>query len=310
MSKSHTLLYYTNNLTPRGLLKKTLLGVLGVAAQRNDLNVLVCSQFANSEYPQYISLEEPEPEWEQIDRFLVKDIFFNEHSQNFPIQTYVIGKLPRLLTSLVRQLVFCLERVETETVIFVEDDILYPSDYFDKVIEELNNGAPIVYAEPFTMFNMWGFYNPDGELYLSRYSGRTDLFLKHFRQEQICFKHFEPLLRGKISGPGYDGEDMYADYALVELDNPVLDIRHGLNMIGVPLHPDMRTEDPYWGKMEDILKLINDPSLMEYLEENRKMLTGLDVMTRTNGKPTAVDLAHVFRHFARDWIYHGKSDLR
>jgi len=49
MSKSHTLLYYTNNLTPRGLLKKTLLGVLGVAAQRNDLNVLVCSQFANSE---------------------------------------------------------------------------------------------------------------------------------------------------------------------------------------------------------------------------------------------------------------------
>ena len=307
MSKRYTLLYYTNNLTPKRLLQKTLKDVLDVAASRKDLELIVCSQFAISEFPQKKSLASVELEWEDIDRFVVSERLFNEKDQPFPIKTFVVGKMPRLLKSLTEQLIFCLQQVETEAVIFAEDDILYPPEYFERVIAALDDSPPIVYAEPFILFNTHGFYDADGEFYLSRYAGRTDLFLDHFKKELIQPRNFEPILKGKISSSSYDGVQMYEDFVVVTLENPVLDIKHGLNIVGVPLHPNTRDEDPFWGNKKDIVTLIEDPLLTHYLNSNRKALAGLDAMTRTNGNPTAVDLARVFRNFGHQFMQNVQS---
>ena len=288
-----TLLYYTHNLVPKPLLLKTLSTILETSKKLN-LDLVITSQFPLSKNPVYenICMESSQ---EKIDKFVVWGEFFDE--KDYPnVKTFVIGRFPRLLTSLVKQLVYTLKKVKTENVIFTEHDILYPEGYFEAILEKLNSGSKIIYADNYVFFCRDGFYSISKAVCLSRFSGNTKFFLDFFGRRTNKLERFEPILPGISLVPPFskvDSQDVCQNYVILGFPNPVLDIKHGLNTVGCHIVNKCEDSNPYWGSRSEIIKLISDEELEKFIRENPHVLVGLDTLTRTKWKPN--DVASLFK---------------
>lgn len=280
-----TLLYYTHNLVPRPLLLKSLFSILETS-KKLGLELVITSQFPLSKNPVYenICMESSQ---ENVDKFVIWGEFFDE--KDYPnVKTFVIGRFPRLLTSLVRQLVYTLKKVNTQNVIFTEHDVLYPEGYFETVLEKLNSGSSLVYATNSIMFCRDGFYSVPKSVCLSRFSGNTNFFINHFNKRMRGMENFEPILWGITPISPFakiNQQDVCQDYTALELLNPVLDIKHGLNTSRHYVVSKYQDSNPYWGSKDEILKLISDEELEKFIVKNPNILVGLDILTKTKWKP-------------------------
>lgn len=283
-----TLLYYTHNLVPKPLLLKSLFSILETS-KKLGLELVITSQFPLSKNPEYESIC-MESSRENIDKFVVWGEFFDE--KDYPnAKTFVIGRFPRLLTSLVKQLVYTLKKVNTQNVIFTEHDVLYPEGYFEAVLEKLNSGSSLVYAANSIMFCRDGFYSIPKSVFLSKFSGNTKFFLDHFSKKAVNIGCFEPILWGISPISPFakiNPQDICRDFTVLELLNPVLDIKHGLNTSGHYIVSKYQDSNSYWGSKDEILKLISNEELEKFFVENPNILIGLDALTKTKWKPQNV----------------------
>ena len=286
-----TFIYYTNNLTPAKLLLTTLLKAIENAGRFAD-SLIITSQFKISKSPEIVKLFDSESD-PRLEKFVVSGDLFDERSFPF-LKTFVVGRSAPSLSSLKKQLVFTLGKVKTEFVVFLEDDIFYPPGFFENIINHFDQNKDIVYYADSVLFSREGFFTMHSHNYLSGYSGKTKFFLDHFSDDGKS-RNFEPLLRG-YGAKDFFGNDKegYENYVLVH-GEPLLDIKHGLNVAGTHLVAHYVENHPLWGDKKEILKFIEDWSIEKFLKENPLVFVGLDTMTRTKWKPSKSDF--LFRLF-------------
>lgn len=283
--KDVTFIYYTNNLTPRKLLLNSLLLTIGYAEEFAK-SLVITSQSKISKSPKIVPLFSG-VENVHVDKAIVTGEFFDE-SENPSIESFVVGRSEPTLVSLAKQLVFTLKQVKTEFVVFTEDDVFYPNGYFQKVTDALTPKFNIVYYSDSVMFSKDGFFTLKGHLYLSRYSGRTEYFLKHFSEMTDQIDEFEPNSKGFGRSKGVE------PFVLVS-GPPVLDIKHGLNVSGTHLVQSYEEINDFWGRKETYLDLIKSDAIDEIEKDNPMLFVGLDMMTRRGWKPSKGD--GLFRMF-------------
>ena len=305
-NKDVTFIYYTNNLTPRLLLETTLFkAILSSSVYAKEL--IITSQFKISKYPQLVPKFEEHPD-PKLENLIVSEEFFDEKKYKH-VKTLVVGRSTPTLKSLAAQILVNLMFVTTKYVVFLEDDILYPYEYFDKIIPCLSRENEIVYYTNSVMFSKEGFFTLDNHMYLSRYSGKTTFFKDHFRGILSGeTQGFEPILTGYVApdplGKAIEGT---RNYTLVS-GLPVLDIKHGLNVAGVHVVSQHQQHHPTWGEAKDIIKLISSDGIDKLSRENPMMFVGLDIMTKKNWKPDSFDV--LFRFFPdKEMIKNLKNDL-
>ena len=162
-----SVLYYTNNLLPKKLFKHVLNNVIK-HTQENNCELIVTSHFPITKQYEEISLnskksygEDVRPDGEQerskIYDYIVKDVVIEP---NINYKSFVVGKIPYSLNSILKQIVLSLENASHENIVLMEHDCLYPNNYISTVNKALTDyQKDFTYTASQTIFlNTLGFF--------------------------------------------------------------------------------------------------------------------------------------------------------
>jgi len=277
-----TLIYYTNNIVPKNLLHRTLTDAVHYS-DINNLDLVVTSHYPLSHHPTFVKLFQELESYVSIDKYRVVEKIVNE--ELFPrARFFAVGNLPSLLTSLVRQLIFTLEQVKTETVILIEHDVLYPKSYFGRVIEELGKGYDLVFSKNSVMYND-GFLKLDKPfIFLSRLSGKTETLINHFSKYNPG-ETLEPI-PSQYKDLNLHKCKIYDNCSVIDNEHPTLDIKHGLNLTASVMTKEGASQtNEFWGNKEDIKSLLEVPELQDSVEKQILGEVGLDFFIKNKIKP-------------------------
>lgn len=294
MNKKVSIIYYTNNLTPKKLIEKTLISILDIS-NKFKIKTIISSQFPISKNP-IIEIINKESFNEDLDKLIVDEEIVDESKYEYS-KFYVIGKSKRSLENLSSQILFTLSKVDTEYVILTEDDVLYPEEYFENIFNNINKNLDIIYQKNFVFFCKNGFYNINENTYLSRYSGKKEYFEKYFKNKLKNIQNFEPILLGfSKMHPflNYHEDDICKNLIILDNKNPVLDIKHGLNLCGCQIVKQYYDFNNYWGNKDIYYDLIRNDNIDDFLKEKPNYIFGLDVNTKKSGK---IDLFDILQRF-------------
>lgn len=236
-SASLALLYYTNNLVSPFLLKSSLESVSKMAEKENA-EIIVTSHFPITEEYEVENLGD---EYYSVNRSNLYDYIVKDQIIDVPrnAKSFVVGKLPYSLESIMKQILFSIDNCESDNVIFMEHDCFYPSNYLGAIDQALNKlGADIVFInKKRTFLNANGFlhYKLSTAL-LSGFAGKKDVMKNIFENklkiinERGRLTSIEPVVDcSEISPIIHHPDDIKIDNALCIdylLDGTILDIRY------------------------------------------------------------------------------------
>ena len=251
----NSIFYYTNNVLPKKILEKTLNDCIKIVEENSDTELIITSHL-----PLTKSYDDVSGNFSSfLDKRLSEVYSSLELDIECPrIHSYVVGNLPHVVSSIVYQILFSLDKCSGENVIMFEHDVLYPDTYFKEVVSELDKGYEFIYYNNAVNFSQLGFSKDEKSFYLSRFSGKKK-----------CWKALYDYLEKSGSTdiePGFEGTKeivkrdtlYFKNYKIVDGKNPALDIDHGLNTSGKYITGDNYSVDPYWGNMMSISSLFDD----------------------------------------------------
>ena len=281
MSKyKNSIIYCTNNLLPPLLFDKTLNDAHD-HAERSSSELIVASHFPVLK--SFIKINDDinltiDNKINVLNKIVSLSFDFN-NSRN-----YVFGKLPYSLETILEQLLYAIKLAESDKIIIMEHDCLYPDNYVDVMSDCLDKEdiAYISKAKVFLNFN--GFFNTIEQLTMSNIAWKKDLAIKvierklRLAKENGTFEAFEPiiyrkedmerkpLLRAMLeqikNDPNRDIpilDFVCADDIFIKVNKVALDIKHGLNQSGyIKVNEDKYFEfHEYWGNSYDYTSLFS-----------------------------------------------------
>jgi len=293
-----TLVLCTNNLTPEPLLWQSL-NFAAWEAEKIGAHFVIISHCPVTKrpavFPHGWDGKRIKPHEEDLIQFIVEGELLSKKAFRIEICDAVIGIQSSNRENFCKQIVQALTFVPTEYVIFVEDDVIYPKDYFKNIAAALEeSGADLAIHKSYSFLDSCGFYDLNGIFSLSRYAGKTDLFLQHFQdraQKESKHVSFEPQLKGLFEVPGGRAENEEVYDSFVALDgHPVLDIKHGLNFAGTMMGSAYTDEHPFWGRRRFYNIFLADQKVTAFLREHQEYVVGLDQVSRKgkNVSPEAI----------------------
>ena len=273
-----SILFYTNNLLSRPLLKATTESAI-THAKNNGCELIITSHYPisnsyidhplgpTSSYKPDFDPTTQKFKQSDIYNYIIKDLKV-ETSCNH-IKTFVVGKLHYSYESIYKQILFSLKQCSNENIVLMEHDCLYPKGYIEAVkkclVSYQYHFAYCSFANCF--LSEEGFFDISlRNFLLSSCSGKKDLFQKIFStklkllQENKKYK-FEPLLDIEPQKDRYDKEEVVIEKHLCAdkfLDGPILDIRHQLNSSPNILvrEGEYLQEHEYWGNAKQYIDMI------------------------------------------------------
>jgi hypothetical protein len=254
----NTILICTNNLIPKNLLKKVVENAADQAIKLGDTQIVIVSHYPVVEnYEKVDLLNCKDQVHDKLQSTIIKEPFI----KSFPIiSNYVVGEKEYSIDTIFKQMLFGSSKVDSESIIIMEHDILYPPNYLKKTSSIIGCGFDICFWQSLAFFSLKGFFRFKS-VALSRYSFKKSFFDLVFLEKMVRKSlTTEPFLLEYESFAFADiktEEKFFSNYAVIH-ETDVLDIKHGLNTSGQLNVEKYEDEHPFWGKAEDISKLIDD----------------------------------------------------
>lgn len=252
----NTVLICTNNLVPKNLLKRVVENAVDQAMKLGDTQVVIVSHYPVVENYEKVDLPDCKDQiHEKLQSTIIKEPFIKQ----LPLlSNYVVGEKEYAIDTIFKQMLFGSSKVDSESIIVMEHDILYPPNYLKKVSAIIRTGFDICFWGSSCFFSLKGFFKIKN-VALSRYSFRKSFFDQLFFDKMTrkslvtepLLLEYEPFVFLKTD------EKFFSNYAIVH-ETDVLDIKHGLNTSGQCNVEKYENEHPFWGKIEDVSRLIDD----------------------------------------------------
>ena len=277
-----SILYYTNNLLPQKLFEHVL-GEVVKQAKENECELIITSHFPITEEYEEFSLGETNYAKDinqNTGRFQVSDIYeyVNRNTQidtsNINCKSFVVGKIPYSLESILKQIHFSLEKCRGKNIILMEHDCLYPKNYIKTVNHVLTNyQKEFTYCSFNTVFlNEHGYFNiPNKSFLLSGCAGKKELLKGLFQRKIELIKSkspftFEPILsvEPEAKKERYPQEIIIDKHICIDSflgeNNSILDIKHHLNADGY-FRGEYYSDHALWGNAKQYKDMIDSVSV-------------------------------------------------
>lgn len=292
-----TIIFCTNNLTPKPLLQATLeqaaKGAEEIGAQLVIVSHLPISEDPAIYTPSFRVLTQTCRKIDKLFELVVEGALLDKSKYDIDIIDVVCGLRPSTQTNFCKQLVMALEYTVTDNVLIAEDDVLWPEGYCQSMTDALTRDLAVY--SPYIFLDACGFYNLDGIFALSRYAGRTSLLHDHFyvrSKKHSKYVSFEPQLKGLFEVPCERAvsEEVYESFTTVD-GPPVLDIKHGLNYAGIMMGSSYEETHEYWGHRKQYEQYLADEKTTAFLREHQEYIVGLHMVARQGKKQSPRDIA-------------------
>lgn len=286
-----SIFFYTHNLLPKELLRHTLSSAVK-HAKINNCELILTSHFPlTNDYIDKKMFDSPfyADEIDPVTRkssksplydYLVKEtILTSKEIEGVDIKSYVVGKLPYNITSIVKQIILSLDMCSGDNIIFMEHDCLYPDNYVKTVETSLTNfGKDLTYClYNICYLNFEGYFvpvDPNG-LWLLSFAGKKDLLRNIYERKLELSKSnkkifLEPILSCHDSYvKSIEPRDMAVKNNIcidkfLGKDRPILNIKHKLNADGYTAGDKYFHDHLYWGNDKQYLDMMS-----EILGDNR-----------------------------------------
>jgi hypothetical protein len=275
------ILFYTNCLLPKPLLKESLRRA-SAAAGRANYGLIVSSHLPVSNSYTDCSVDFDglvnEDPGEALSEFM--DVFSVSENLGSHAMNLVTGLLVYSPETIVTQIVHALEVSNIGShlpVVLWEHDVMYPEEYVGSVSAQIRNGVEFVLYHDHVFADRFGYFKPNMHFWhLSRYSAQKGALYAHFGRKLKMGSTgvLEPVPREFYQGDGDQG-NVVDSYAIVR-GKPVLDIKHGANASGQFLIDNHREKDPEWGNCCDsVLQYLLDEEYDTFLERKPDVGYGL-----------------------------------
>jgi hypothetical protein len=262
--------YYTHNLISPSILKFTLESCIS-HCRENNCELIVTSHYPVTNGFQYANLRDCKSKSKKFDNCISKNIIVNIDDVN--CKAYVLGKMEYSVKTIIKQLIFSLNKCNGDIIILMEHDCLYPKNYISTVSKLIEN-KELTYCQNNTCFiTYYGFIKSMPHVYLSSFSFKKETLKKHLEHKLEMFEKYnysiiEPILDIKelenhLVNPDkkdvVEKEISIGSYNNICMDdflgegNDILDFVHGLNSSSIC------TTMSYIGEL-------NDPTLKHYKE--------------------------------------------
>jgi len=130
MATNTIVIFYTNSILARSILKKSLETTVENCAKSNS-DLIIVSHYPLTDHPQETSISAKKGSG-PLSQFAVKDLVVDTKDIN--CKEYVVGSLVPSYESIFSQLLLGCEKAETKNIILAEHDCLYPEDYLSTAI--------------------------------------------------------------------------------------------------------------------------------------------------------------------------------
>jgi hypothetical protein len=218
-----------------------------------------------------------------ICKYLELEEYLNQDSElkDRKVTNYVVGEKQYYLKTLVKQMKIGADVALGNNILIAEHDVLYPLDYFNTMINNLNNGLDVVIWENFCYLCYMGYVStPLKGLFLSRHAFSKSCFLEYVtNRDQNTFELLEPSLCNinVVLSSLLNGDRVIENFKI--LNDPtlpdVLDFKHGFNSDGQISADKYLDFHPYWKYKEIYLNMV-DQSYKNYIGgANKKYSYGL-----------------------------------
>lgn len=267
-----TIVYYTNGILPKPLLRKTL-DAASATAQKAGGNLVVSSHIpilegASDCSADFADLACAEPD----SRFME---FLETVRPLRPMAAHeanvVTGHLKYSIVAIARQIVHAAKRGggPDDPVLLYEHDVLYPENYAMDMCRMLESADFAVYHD-YVFLDRGGYFKPAYEFWhLSRYAARRQPLVSYYEQRMgsRSFRVLEPQLTLHRDDALAEKKDLISSYELIS-GPPVLDIKHGSNAAGQILVDDHYGTYDGWGDLKEngLLELLDDPDYAKLME--------------------------------------------
>jgi hypothetical protein len=276
-----TLLFYTNALLPKPLLRHTL-SRASETADKIGAELLVSSHvpLMTSEVSD-CSGAFGHLAWRDVDpRFAgfleTQEPFLDPGPRQCNVVTGILSYSPEtILTQIIHGIQQSSAR--TDCVLLWEHDVLYPEGYVETMCEALEDSDFAIY-EDHLFLDAEGYFKPQTHFWhLSRYGAKKHALAFHFHRKVVQSNYgvLEPVPAGQ--GNGEETElDIVESFRICGGD-PVLDVRHGANASGQILVDEHSDRHPCWGKLKKngLPELLEDPDYDAFLESKPMIGYGL-----------------------------------
>lgn len=273
--------YYTNNVAPPKLLESTLRATLKHCAD-NRCELILTSHYPLTEHYEthYLGNQAIEPSITSLYNYIVKDVIINdEELRGVDIKSYVVGKMPYSYESIMRQILFSLEKCNGQNIIFMEHDCFYPETYI-KTIEKflVGQNKNLTHCIRSVFLNEKGYFRTSGGSFvLGTCAAKREIIKRVYERKMELIANsknltFEPLLdTAPVSKRNSFREEIIVkNHVCIDafLEGCVLDIKHHLNADGFLTSNNCAHSHPYWGEDTKYIEMLRS---VKVGEEDQKL---------------------------------------
>jgi len=254
----NAILICTNNLIPKNLLRYVVENAINQSIRVGDTEIVVVSHYPVVENFKTAEIAECKNQiHEKLQQIIIKEPVVKPFS-DVKISNYVIGEKEYSIDTIFKQMLFGSSKTDSETIVVMEHDILYPPNYVFKSSGIINSGFDICFWQSSCFFSLKGFFRVKN-MALSRYSFNREFFDGLFTEKMLKKSLItEPFLTDYESVIFMNTDERFYGNHAVVVETEVLDIKHGFNTSGQCVVEKCENDHPFWGKIEDVAKLIDD----------------------------------------------------
>lgn len=259
----YTIIINTHNLVPEKMFVHVLKSVF-LNAIKWDCEVIIVSHFPVLDKYEEVdisdSLIEHHLEFEDV---IIKGPVFSVDDFDIKIKNYVVGERRYSLHTICDQIMIGLKNSNTDRIIIMEHDVLYPEEYICDICSPLDLGADFSCWKNAILLGMVGYYRILNWVTFGRIAWKSSFLEKYLISlKKDVFVDMVPdiSLRGCAGVPEkfceFNSVGLTAKYGVVE-GTDVLDFRHGLNTYGNVLLNECFDSHPVWGDKMKWIDLID-----------------------------------------------------
>lgn len=271
-----SIFYYTNNVAPPRLLENTLRSAVKHCLDNNCELILTSHHPLTEHYETYsLGKQTIDPSKTPLYNYIVKDIILkDEELKGADVKSYVVGKMPYSYESIMRQILFSVEKCSGQNIIFMEHDCFYPETYV-KTVEKFLTGQnkDFTHCIRSVFLNENGYFvMSGGSFVLGTCAAKKEIVKSVYERKLELIANnknvtFEPLL----SSAPVSKKNSFKEEIIVKkhicidafLKGCVLDIKHHLNTDGFLMSREYTHFNPYWGEDKKYIEMIKSVGVSE-----------------------------------------------
>lgn len=274
-----SIFYYTNNLVPPKLLKHSFLNALK-HCKDNNCELIVTSHYPITQSYTTVFLGNNNLTSNPIYQYIVNLSIPDSELEGVNIKNYVVGQLPYSHESIIKQILFSIDKCSSNNIILFEHDTLYPINYIPTVERFLNDyNKDMTYCGfNITLLNKDGYFNiENGSFVLGTCAFKKNIIKGIYERKLELIKSnkpytFEPLLdiHSVHKRNFYKDEIIVKNHICIDTflkDKCILDIKHNLNTDGMIIGENYHHYHSYWGDDKKYIDMIN----IDISENNQKL---------------------------------------